>query len=89
MLRERRLGWGDDFHGAAFPCEPFQQPLFVLDPALFQHVGTRVVVRRRRLGLPERDRAAQARQMMAGEVAAEVGGGERESAVGVAHGAEP
>ena len=61
----------------------------MLDPALLQHVGARVVVGGRRLDLAERDGAAQARQVAAGEVAAEIGGREREPAVGVVHGARP
>ena len=65
--------------------ELFQEPLFVLDAALSQHVGVRVVVRRRWIDLPELDGRAQARQVIAGEVAAEVGGGEHEMSVGVAH----
>ena len=85
VLRERRLGWGDDLHGAALCREPFQQTALVLDPALLQDLRAGVVVRRRPLDLPERGGAAQARQVGAGEMAAQVGGGEQESAVGVAH----
>ena len=84
-VRERRVGRGDGCHGAPVGRELFQEPLFVLDAALSEHVGARVVVRRRRIDLPERHGAAQARQVAAGEVAAEVGGREGEPAVGATH----
>lgn len=84
-FREGHLGWRDDLHGAAFRREPFQQTALVLDPALLQDLRAGVVVRRRPLDLPERGGAAQARQVGAGEMAAQVGGGEQESAGRVAH----
>ena len=59
----------------------------MLDAALSQHFGAGIVVRRRRLKLTECDGPAQAREVAAGEMAAEVGGRERELAVGMAHGA--
>ena len=84
-LREGRLGCGDDLHGAGLCFEPFQKTALVLYPALLQDLRAGVVVRRRRGDLPERGGAAQGRQVGAGEMAAEVGGGEEESPVGVAH----
>ena len=88
-LGERSVGRGDGLHGASVGRELFQEPLFVIETALSQHLGARVVVRGRRIDLAERDGAAQARQVAAGEVAAEVGGREGESAGGVAHRARP
>ena len=73
--------------GAPGRREPIQETLLVLDAALFQHLGAWVVVRPRRLDLPECDGAAQACEVAAGEMTAEVGGRERELAVGMAHGA--
>ncbi len=86
-LRERHAGRGDGLHGAALGGEPLQQVLLVLDPALPQHVGARVVVGLRPLELAQRDGAAQARQVAAGEVAAQIGGRERQPAGRMAHGA--
>ena len=59
----------------------------MLDAALSQHIGAWVVVQRWRVDLPECDGAAQAREVGADEMAPEVGGRERELAIGVAHGA--
>ena len=86
-MQERRVGRRDDLHRAAFRREPLQQTRLVLDAALSQHVASRIVVRRGRLDSAQRDGPAQGRQMAAGEVAAEIGGREREAAVGEAHGA--
>ena len=85
LVRERCVGRGDSCDAAAVGRELFQQALLVLDPALLQNLSARVVVRRRRLDLAARDGAAQARQVAAGEVAAEIGGRELQPAVGVAH----
>lgn len=58
----------------------------MLEAALPQDLSAWIVVRRRRLQLPECDAAPQPREMVAGDVAAEVGGREHELAVGIAHG---
>ena len=59
----------------------------MLEAALPQDLGAWVVVRRRRLQLPECDATAQAREVVAGEMPAEIGGREQKLAVGMAHGA--
>ena len=89
LLRERHADRGYGLHGAALGGEPLQQTLLVLDAALPQHVRARVVVGRRPLDLAERDGAAQARQVAAGEVAAQIGGRERQPPALVSHGARP
>ena len=68
-------------------AETLAQALLVLEAALAQDPGAWVVVRRRRLQLPECDATAKAREVVAGKMAAEVGGREQELAVGMAHGA--
>ena len=88
-LREGQAGRGDGLDGGALGGEPLQQALLVLDAALPQHLGARIVVGRRPLDLAERDRAAQARQVVAGEVVAQIGGRERQPAALVTHGARP
>ena len=85
-MGERRVGRGDDLHRAPFRREPLQETLLVLDAALLQNVAAGVVVRRRPFEPAQRDGPAQGRQVTAGEVAAEIGGREREPAVGEAHG---
>lgn len=59
----------------------------MLYAALSQYLGAGIVVRRRRLQLPECDATTQLREVIAGEMAAQVGGHERQLAVGLAHGA--
>ena len=86
-VRERRVGWGDRLDEVALRREAIQETLLVLDAALSQHIGAWVVVQRRRLELPECDGSPQAREVAAADMSAEVGGRERELAIGVAHGA--
>ena len=85
-MRERRVGRDDRLDGAPVCRQLIQEALLVLDAALSQHLRAGIVVRRR-LELPECDAPAQAREVIAGEMAAQVGGREREPAVGMAHGA--
>ena len=75
------------FDEVALRREAIQETLLVLDAALSQHIGAWVVVQRRRLELPECDGSPQAREVAAADMSAEVGGRERELAIGVAHGA--
>lgn len=74
-------------NAATFRREPLQQTRLVLDAALLQHIAAGVVARRRCLDCAQRDGPAQGRKLAAGEVAAEIGGREREAAVGEVHGA--
>lgn len=86
-VRERRIGRDDCLDGAPGCSQLLQQALLVLEAALRQYLGAWVVVRRRRLQLPECDATAQAREVVAGKMAAEVRCREQELAVGMAHGA--
>ena len=63
-----------------FPVHGWHQTLRVLDAALPQHPGARVVVGRRPRELAARDGAAQARQVTAVKMAAQVGRRERQPA---------
>ena len=85
-VRERRVGRDDCLDGAPVCRQLLQEALLVLEAPLPQDLGAWVVVRRRRLQLPECDATAQAREVVAGKVAAEVRCRERELAVGMAHG---
>ena len=85
-VRERRVGWDDRLDGAPGRREPPEETPLVLHAALCQNLGSWVVVQRLRLEFPQCDCATQAREVAAGEIAAEVRGREPEPAVGMAHG---
>ena len=82
-MRERRVGRDDRLDGASVRRQLIPEALLVLEAALSQHLGAGIVVRQRRHELPARNAPAQTREVIEGEMAAQVGCRERELAVGM------